>query len=140
MSNEEKVIFEIEKKVDLGEVECPECSAVFKHVKIDVYPVSYEVKAPIRHTRNHPNDKTKVYVESKPYEVLRNQTQAYPKDSDELKTSLRKLMKKYNATAWIFGLGSDSPRRVENVEQIDGEVERALEYMRKYDFEPRWNK
>lgn len=134
-----KAVFEFEKKTNLGEAQCPKCGHRFEHVKVESIPVTYTVKASICHTKDHPTDKTNINVESKPHHILpHGKVVFYPKSADELKAKIKEFMQRYRADAWIFGLGSDRAKHVMKIEQVDENVDKAIEYMKHHEFTPKF--
>jgi len=108
--------------------------------KIDEIPVKYKVKASIEFTKTRPLDTTKVWIDVDPYEAMpyERRPKFYPKNRKELISTIKAFMNKYNPIkTWIFGLGSDH-HEVESPEDVEEAVDKALEYMRKHGYQPKF--
>lgn len=145
-SPERKLVkFEFVKKTPQDPTACPKCGHKFTPVKEETISITYQVKVLICHTKQDPRDKTTITVESNPYFVLGIVKTLFPHSIEEMIETTEKLLKKYRAKGWVFGLGSDQSREIfadslHQEDMVKKQINEAINWMRKFDYEPRFEK
>jgi len=130
----------LKKRIQLGQTKCPKCGHEFMAVRIYEIAIKYTVKASIQTTKSHPRDTTTVWVTADPYEAMpyEKRPKFHPKNRKELISTIKALMNKYDPIqTYIFGLGADT-YNVHSPDEVDEAVDKALEYMKKHDYQPKF--